>query len=81
MPPLISAILGIIELSGLQSEVRSRRHFSESPFEYSKPSCEILIVEIEPVLLEKMSLTMKTSHNNFDFFEPGVLANMKLIHG
>ena len=46
------AILGIIELSGLQNKVQSPKRFSESPPENLKLSCEILIGEIQPVLLQ-----------------------------
>ena len=57
IPPLLSTIFGITNLSGLRSKVLNSRHISESPSEISKQSCEILIVEIQPVVLEKMSLT------------------------
>ena len=66
---LISTIHGIIEieLSGLQSKIINPRYFSESPFEKLKLSCEILIVEIPPVLLQKRSLTIEKSLDNSHF--------------
>ena len=57
IPELIYTILGIIDLLGFRIKVLNPTHFCESRFENLKPSFEILIVEIQPVLLEKMGST------------------------
>ena len=67
--PLISAVLGLIEISGLRSKVKSLNYFFESPSEKLKLSCAISIVEIQPVLLEQLSLTIEKSHNNSILFQ------------
>ena len=50
-------ILGIIDLSGFQSKISNPRYFSEPPSENLKLYCAISIVDIQPVLLGKKSLT------------------------
>ena len=71
MPPLISTHPVIIDFPGLRSERVKLRYFSQSPFKNSKLSCEILRVEIQSVLLDRMSLTRRKSHqkSHFDQFQ------------
>ena len=98
IPPLISTIPGIIDLPRVRRKVLNRpkkntkRYFSESPFENLKLSCEILIVEIQPVLLEKMRLIIRKSHykSHFGQFQAkklrkqgtfsGICLSSKFIH-
>ena len=70
---MISAILSIMELSGLRSRQRSPRRFSESPSKKTTVSDLVsallekmagMLVHFQPVLLERMSLTIKKSHKN-----------------
>ena len=68
IPSLISAFFGITELSRLRSKIRRPRYFSAPPSKTLKISCEILILEIQRVLIRKMSLTIEKSRYKSDFY-------------
>ena len=58
-PLLLSAFVGIIDLSGLLSKVQKSGSIFESSSENMKLSTETLLVEMQPLVLEKkMNLTI-----------------------
>ena len=83
IPLLTSAILGITNLTRSPKQNTKPKVFSEISFENLKLSCEILIVRIQPVLLDKMSLTIEKSHYKLNFcqFQPKGLRRQGLYFG
>ena len=69
IPPMIPAIHGIMTLSGLLSKIQGPMCSSESPSKNLILSWEILIVEIQPVLLKKLSLTLEKNRYKLHFWQ------------
>ena len=67
IPQLISQFLALSIYQASEVKVQNPRYFSESPIENLKLFCEILKVEIQPVLLEETSLIMGKSHYKTHF--------------
>ena len=63
IPPLISAVHHNTDLSGLKGILCTWMCFSESPSDIFTLLCKILIVKLQPVLLNQVIVTKEKNHN------------------